>query len=154
DSAADKRDVIASRLLWVAEQHREGTHDQQSEHEHVPAQCHDAMVHLIRPEVQSWMETFQHPLPRFQRFFPSSPRRPLHKGPFRDLGKIRIGEGGDMQKKAGQLSLADGLVRGANNFLAEADGLIDWSEIEQQLEGIYSASTGRPSYPLLTLFKA
>jgi len=59
-----------------------------------------------------------------------------------------------MQKKAGQLSLADGLVRGANNFLAEADALIDWSEMEQQLEGIYSASTGRPSYPLLTLFKA
>lgn len=59
-----------------------------------------------------------------------------------------------MQKKAGQLSLADGLVRGANNFLGEADGLIDWTGIEQQLEGIYSASTGRPSYPLLTLFKA
>src|SRR5262245_1954999 len=59
-----------------------------------------------------------------------------------------------MQRKAGQLSLADGLVRGAKNFLGEADALIDWSEIEQQLEGIYSASTGRPSYPLLTLFKA
>src|SRR5262245_32256696 len=59
-----------------------------------------------------------------------------------------------MQRKAGQLSLADGLVRGANNFLAEADALIDWREIEQQLEGIYNASTGRPSYPLLTLFKA
>jgi transposase len=59
-----------------------------------------------------------------------------------------------MRKQDGQLSLADGLVRGANNFLGEADGLIDWSEIEQQLEGICSASTGRPSYPLLTLFKA
>ena len=59
-----------------------------------------------------------------------------------------------MQKKAGQLSLADGLVRGANNFLGEVEGLIDWTEIEQQLEGIYSSSTGRPSYPLLTLFKA
>jgi transposase, IS5 family len=45
-------------------------------------------------------------------------------------------------------------VRGANSFLSEVDELIDWSEIEQQLEGIYSASTGRPSYPLLTLFKA
>src|SRR5215469_4589624 len=76
------------------------------------------------------------------------------KGPKRDVGGNRIGEGGGMQKKAGQLSLADGLVRGANNFLGEADGLIDWSEIEQQLEGIYSASKGRPSYPLLTLFKA
>ena len=59
-----------------------------------------------------------------------------------------------MQKKVGQLSLADELVRGANSFLGEAEALIDWSEIEQQLEGIYSATTGRPSYPLLTLFKA
>jgi IS5 family transposase len=59
-----------------------------------------------------------------------------------------------MQRKQGQLSLADGLVKGAKNFLGEADVLIDWSEIEKQLEGIYSASTGRPSYPLLTLFKA
>jgi transposase, IS5 family len=59
-----------------------------------------------------------------------------------------------MQRKSGQLSLADGLVRGAKNFLGEAEALIDWSEIEQQLEGIYSASTGRPSYALLTLFKA
>src|SRR5262249_45390053 len=59
-----------------------------------------------------------------------------------------------MQKRAGQLSLADGLVRGAKNFLGEAEALIDWTEIEQELEGIYSASTGRPSYPLLTLFKA
>ena len=59
-----------------------------------------------------------------------------------------------MQKKAGQLSLADGLVKGAKNFLGEAEALIDWSEIEQQLEGIYGAATGRPSYPLLTLFRA
>jgi len=59
-----------------------------------------------------------------------------------------------MQRTAGQLSLADGLVKGANNFLAEVDGLIDWAELEQELEGIYSAASGRPSYPLLTLFKA
>jgi len=59
-----------------------------------------------------------------------------------------------MQRKQGQLSLADGLVKGARNFLSEADVLIDWSQIERQLEGIYSASSGRPSYPLLTLFKA
>jgi transposase, IS5 family len=59
-----------------------------------------------------------------------------------------------MQMKQGQLSLADGLVKGAKNFLGEAEDLIDWSRIEEQLEGIYSASTGRPSYPLLTLFKA
>jgi len=59
-----------------------------------------------------------------------------------------------MQRVAGQLSLADGLVKGANNFLSEADALVDWSQIQEQLEGIYIASTGRPSYPLLTLFKA
>jgi len=59
-----------------------------------------------------------------------------------------------MQKTQGQLSLADGLVKGANNFLSEAEVLIDWSRIEKQLEGIYSATTGRPSYRLLTLFKA
>ena len=56
-----------------------------------------------------------------------------------------------MQRKQGQLSLADGLVKGARNFLSEADVLIDWSQIERQLEGIYSASSGRPSYPLLTV---
>src|SRR5215468_6580757 len=59
-----------------------------------------------------------------------------------------------MQRTAGQLSLADGLVKGANNFLAEVDALIDWAEVEQELQGIYSAASGRPSYPLLTLFKA
>jgi transposase, IS5 family len=59
-----------------------------------------------------------------------------------------------MQRKQGQLSLADGLVKGAKNFLSDAEELIDWAEIERQLEGIYSSATGRPSYPLLTLFKA
>jgi transposase, IS5 family len=59
-----------------------------------------------------------------------------------------------MQRKLGQLSLADGLVKGASNFLGDAEKLIDWSEIEKQLEGIYNAASGRPSYPLLTLFKA
>ena len=60
----------------------------------------------------------------------------------------------EMQRKNGQWSLADSLVKGAKNFLSEANDLIDWTAIEQKLEGIYSASTGRPSYPLLTLFKA
>ena len=59
-----------------------------------------------------------------------------------------------MQRKQGQLSLADSLVKGAKNFLSEADEMIDWSGIEEKLQGIYGASTGRPSYPLLTLFKA
>jgi transposase, IS5 family len=59
-----------------------------------------------------------------------------------------------MQRTQGQLSLADGLVKGAKNFLSDAEELIDWTEIERQLEGIYNSATGRPSYPLLTLFKA
>lgn len=59
-----------------------------------------------------------------------------------------------MQSKRGQLSLADGLVRGAKNFLSGVDELVDWTKLEEKLEGIYSAKSGRPSYPLLTLFKA
>src|SRR5215467_15042093 len=76
--------------------------------------------------------------------------------PFRSLrlDTMRERRRGQMQRQQGQLSLADGLVKGAKNFLTEAEVLIDWSRIEHQLEGIYSASTGRPSYPLLTLFKA
>ncbi len=58
-----------------------------------------------------------------------------------------------MQKKMGQLSFADGLVSGATNFLSEVDAVLDWSSLEQELSGIYSSGTGRPSYPLLMLFK-
>jgi transposase, IS5 family len=58
-----------------------------------------------------------------------------------------------MHRKLGQLSLADGLVKGAKNFLSEADRFIDWKALEKELEDIYSATTGRPSYPLLVLFK-
>ncbi len=53
----------------------------------------------------------------------------------------------------GQLSLSDSLVKSRNNFLSEVDSLIDWSEIEKELSGIYGSGTGRPSYPLLLLFK-
>jgi len=59
-----------------------------------------------------------------------------------------------MQSKRGQLSLADGLVKGGSRFLSEVDKIIDWSKLEPQLEGTYSAPKGRPSYPLLTLLKA
>jgi transposase, IS5 family len=58
-----------------------------------------------------------------------------------------------MHRKLGQLSLADGLVKGVKNFLSEADRFIDWKALEKELEDIYSANTGRPSYPLLVLFK-
>lgn len=54
----------------------------------------------------------------------------------------------------GQLGLVDGLVSERPNFLSEVDALIDWSPVEKGLEGIYAARKGRPSYPLLPMFKA
>ena len=58
-----------------------------------------------------------------------------------------------MQKRLGPLGFADGFVVGANNFLSEVDNHVDWGIIEKELSGIYRSSTGRPSYPLLVLFK-
>jgi IS5 family transposase len=58
-----------------------------------------------------------------------------------------------MQKKMGQLSFADSLVNVASNFLSEVGTVLDWSSLEEELSGIYSSGTGRPSYPLLMLFK-
>ena len=37
--------------------------------------------------------------------------------------------------------------------LDDTEALLDWSEIETLLSSIYAAKTGRPSYPLLTLFR-
>lgn len=59
-----------------------------------------------------------------------------------------------MQRRMGQLSFADDLVNSVPNFLSEVEGLVDWSLIEGELSGIYGSPTGRPSYPLLALFKA
>lgn len=58
-----------------------------------------------------------------------------------------------MQKRTGQLGLGDGLVEARRTFLMDVDELVDWAPIEAALSGIYSAPRGRPSYPLLTLFK-
>ncbi len=58
-----------------------------------------------------------------------------------------------MQKRLGQLSLADELVTGAANFLSEVDEVLDFSLLEDELSGIYGSKTGRPSYPLVLLFK-
>ena len=58
-----------------------------------------------------------------------------------------------MQKKLGQLSFADDLVNGATNFLSEVDKVLDFSLLEEELSGIYGSQTGRPSYPLVLLFK-
>lgn len=38
--------------------------------------------------------------------------------------------------------------------LDDTEALLDWSPIEYQLSSIYSSKTGRPSYPLLTLFRS
>ena len=37
--------------------------------------------------------------------------------------------------------------------LDATEALLDWSEIERLLSSIYASKTGRPSYPLLTLFR-
>ncbi len=37
--------------------------------------------------------------------------------------------------------------------LDDTEALLDWSEIERLLSCIYASNTGRPSYPLLTLFR-
>lgn len=38
--------------------------------------------------------------------------------------------------------------------LDDTEALLDWSKIETHLSSIYDAKTGRPSYPLLTLFRS
>ena len=38
--------------------------------------------------------------------------------------------------------------------LDDTEALLDWSQIEHLLSSIYSSKTGRPSYPLLTLFRS
>lgn len=35
-----------------------------------------------------------------------------------------------------------------------AESVLDWSKLESLMSGIYRSKTGRPSYPLLTLFRA
>ncbi|MCK5893645.1 MAG: transposase [Endozoicomonadaceae bacterium] len=38
--------------------------------------------------------------------------------------------------------------------LDDTEALLDWSDIEKLLSSIYASKTGRPSYPLLTVFRA
>ena len=37
--------------------------------------------------------------------------------------------------------------------LDDTEAVVDWSKIELMLSPIYTSDTGRPSYPLLTLFR-
>jgi transposase, IS5 family len=41
----------------------------------------------------------------------------------------------------------------ALHALDDMEAVLDWSKIEPILSSIYASKTGRPSYPLLTLFR-
>jgi len=58
---------------------------------------------------------------------------------------------------SGQLDFADSFVTNndkLNQRLNKIDCLIDWTAFEKKMSSVYSSSTGRPSYPLLVLFKS
>jgi len=42
----------------------------------------------------------------------------------------------------------------ALHALDDTEELLDWSEIERLLPTIYASTTGRPSYPLSSLFRS
>lgn len=58
-----------------------------------------------------------------------------------------------MQKVAGQMGFSDAFLVERPGFLSEVDRFVDWHPFEEALSGIYDAGVGRPSYPLLVLFK-
>ena len=41
---------------------------------------------------------------------------------------------------------------GGVHALDDTEAVLDWSKLEPILSSIYASKTGRPSYPLLTLF--
>ena len=41
----------------------------------------------------------------------------------------------------------------ALHAIDDTEAVLDWSKIEPILSSIYASKTGRPSYPLLTLFR-
>lgn len=58
---------------------------------------------------------------------------------------------------SGQLDFADSLLGNnpkLNKRLEKISKLIDWLPFEEKMKSIYSSHTGRPSYPLLLLFKS
>lgn len=62
-----------------------------------------------------------------------------------------------MQRRTDQGHLLESFIGeglGQNERLERIEALLDWGEIEAQLSGIYASGRGRPSYPLLSLFKA
>lgn len=62
-----------------------------------------------------------------------------------------------VHKESGQFEFADALLgynQKLNQQLNKIDQQIDWRPFEQLLSKIYASPTGRPSHPLLLLFKA
>ncbi len=59
-------------------------------------------------------------------------------------------------RRMGQLSLAESLVarRREKHWLGEVYELIDWKRVSAQLEQVYGAREGRPSYPPIVMFRA
>lgn len=61
-----------------------------------------------------------------------------------------------VQQVSGQLDFADSFIANnskLNQRLDKIDRLVNWGPFELLLSSIYSSHTGRPSYPLLLLFK-
>jgi IS5 family transposase len=62
-----------------------------------------------------------------------------------------------VHKTSGQIDFADVFVgnnQKLNQRLDKVSQLVDWKPFELKLNTIYSSSTGRPSYPLLLMFKS
>src|ERR1700688_4521021 len=61
-----------------------------------------------------------------------------------------------VHQTSGQFDFADSLVGNnpkLNQRLDKISRLVDWKPFEERLKRIYSSPTGRPSHPVLLLFK-
>lgn len=62
-----------------------------------------------------------------------------------------------VHKSSGQMDFADAFLGNnptLNRQLDKIDDLVDWAPFENLLNSIYSSPVGRPSYPVLLLFKS
>lgn len=60
-------------------------------------------------------------------------------------------------KTSGQIGFADAWLGNnpkLNQRLDKLNGLLDWTPFEKLLDVIYASAEGRPSHPVLLLFKA
>ena len=57
-------------------------------------------------------------------------------------------------RRIGQEQLKIGDNKQRSSSLDEIAGLIDWTEVDRHLAGIYAATKGEPAWPPLALFKA